>query len=389
MKPMSKRRRTSILVLGALIILPSLAYGWARLSTSSSGLARAIVWMDADVRDYTRFPARTMLESEQPLTFETREVSVDFELDTGMPGEDLDSFLKQTQTAAFIAIRDDEVIAERYYNGYNEASTVTSFSVAKSFISALIGIALEDGAIGSVDDPVTRYLSELEERDRRFADITIHHLLTMSSGLRFEEQGLPWSDDAKTYYATDLRTLALEDTEILEPPGRNFHYNPYNTLLLGLILERATGERVSDFMQDELWQPMGAVAPGTWSLDSHESGFEKMESGLNGRAIDLAKLGLLYLHDGTLNGHAILSEAWVRESTRYAEDSDPSRGYQYQWWIYRDPSFGGWYLARGNKGQFIAVFPEHDLVIARFGIDFGYEDWTGVLPRLAQAYAGA
>jgi len=347
--------------------------------------------MDADVKDYTRFPARRMRESEQPLTLERREVNVDLglDLDPAMPGDDLDSFLEQTETAAFIVIRDDEIIAERYYHGYSEGATVTSFSVAKSFISALIGIAVEDGAIGSIDDSVTRYVPELEERDPRFATISIHDLLTMSSGLRFEEKGLPWNDDAKTYYATDLRTLALEDTEVVEPSGRTFHYNPYNTLLLGLILERATGQRVSDFMQDELWQPMGAVAPGTWSLDSNASGFEKMESGLNGRAIDLAKLGLLYLHEGTLNGHIILSKKWVWESTRYAVDSDPSLVYQYQWWTYRDLSLGDWYLARGNKGQFIAVFPEDGLVIARFGLDFGYEDWTGALTRLAQAYAEA
>ena len=266
LSPMSWRGRALLVALGLLVILPVLAYGWARLSTSSSGLARAIVWMDADVKDYTRFPARRMRESEQPLTLERREVNVDLglDLDPAMPGDDLDSFLEQTETAAFIVIRDDEIIAERYYHGYSEGATVTSFSVAKSFISALIGIAVEDGAIGSIDDSVTRYVPELEERDPRFADITIHHLLTMSSGLRFEEQGLPWSDDAKTYYATDLRTLALEDTEIVELPGTRWHYNNYNPLLLGMILERATGVSVAEYLERRLWKPLGpsSMPPG-------------------------------------------------------------------------------------------------------------------------------
>ena len=261
---------------------------------------------------------------------------------------------------------------------------MTSFSVAKSFISTLIGIAIDEGAIGNIDDPVTDYVPELAVRDTRFSQITLRHLLTMSSGLRWTERGLPWSDDAETYYGTNLRELAITDTEVVGPPGVSFVYNPYNTLLLGLVLERATEQRVSEYMEEELWKPMGASAPGSWSLDS-ENGFEKMESGLNGRARDMALLGLVYLHEGELNGNPIVSSGWIEEATAFTTETDPSTTYQYQWWTYRSDSLGDWSLARGNKGQFIAVFPSKDLVIARFGIDFGYENWPTLLREIAEA----
>lgn len=128
----------------------------------------------------------------------------------------------------------------------------------------------------------------------------------MSSGLRYEEQGTPWSDDTETYYAPDLRKLALTDTEIVGPPGEQWHYNNFNPLLLGMILERATSQHVAEYMQTRLWRPLGAEADASWSLDSEASAFEKMESGINARAIDFAKLGSLYLHEGKWNGRRVL-----------------------------------------------------------------------------------
>lgn len=373
------------LVAAGVLLLAAGLYGVAYLTTSRSGLSRAIVWMDADVADYQRFPWRMMDASEDPLLLRASATEVPSTLDGTVPGGDLASFLERSQTAAFIVLRDDRLLYEGYFNGYEAASTVTSFSVAKSYISTLVGIALSDGSIDSIDDPVTAYVPELLDRDHHFSRITIRHLLTMSSGLRWNEQGLPWSDDAQTYYATDLRDLAITDTEIVSPPGQQFVYNPYNTLLLGLILERSTALSVSDFMQDRLWEPMGAIAEGSWSLDSEASGFEKMESGLNARAIDMVKLGLVYLHGGRLNGHRIVPATWAEQATAVADDVDPSSQYQYQWWTYSEPVLGDWFAAQGNKGQFIAVFPSRNLVIGRFGIDFGHEDWPGLLAAMARS----
>lgn len=185
-----------------------------------------------------------------------------------------------------------------------------SFSVAKSFVSTLVGIAIDEGLIGSVEDPVTDYLPELAVRDPRFERITLRDLLTMSSGIRFWETDLPWpwTDDTCTLYGVDLRDVALNGTRIERPPGQEWHYNNYHPLLLGMVLERATGMSVSDYMATRLWQPMGAEADATWNLDSDRSGFEKMESGLNAMPVDFARFGLLSLHDGEWTGTRIVSE---------------------------------------------------------------------------------
>ena len=141
-----------------------------------------------------------------------------FQSNTTIP--DLDAFLTNIGTQAFLVIQNDTVIYERYFMDYQRISIVTSFSVAKSFDAALIGIAIEEGYINSVDDPITDYIPELAERDPRLRDITIRHLLTMSSGLRYNtDRRISFEDDNLTYEFDDLRHLALTETEVVEPPG--------------------------------------------------------------------------------------------------------------------------------------------------------------------------
>ncbi|MPZ69912.1 MAG: serine hydrolase [Actinobacteria bacterium] len=342
-----------------------LVYVRAYLTLDSSTFSRALIWVDADVDDFKRFPARPINAAADTYVYEKGPGYPSGLPDiVVLPGDyaDLESFMRSTETTAFIVVKGDRLIYERYFNGHDRDSTETSFSVAKSFASALVGIAIEDGSI-ALDDPVTDHIPELKARDARFERITIRHLISMSSGLRYEEQGTPWSDDTETYYASDLRKLAMNDTEIVTPPGEQWHYNNFNPLLIGMILERATSQHVAEFMEERLWQPLGAEADATWSLDSEASGFEKMESGINGRAIDFAKLGSLYLHEGTWNNERILPASWVRESTAVSDEHDPSPAYGYWWWTYRDDELGDYYAARGNKGQFIVVIPGSDLVV--------------------------
>ena len=190
----------------------------------------------------------------------------------------------------------------------------------------------------------------------------------MSSGLRWERSAdNPFSDDFITYYSPDLRAAALA-SEIVEAPGKTFVYNDYNPLLVGLILERATGMSVSQYMETRLWRPMGAEGQGSWSLDSDRSGFEKMFVGVNGRAIDLAKLGWLFLNGGKNGDRQVVPASWVEEATRVDSSNDPAANYQYYWWV--DEEMGAYY-AEGDKCQFIYVYPAADLVLARFGNDCG------------------
>jgi CubicO group peptidase (beta-lactamase class C family) len=260
--------------------------------------------------------------------------------------------------------------------GSDRRTLQTSFSVAKSFVSALVGIAIDEGLIGSVSDPVTDYVPELAERDSRFERVTLRDLLTMSSGIRYQEHSLPvpWGDDINTYYGTDLRDLALNATQIERPPGQEWLYNNYNPLLLGLVLERATGRSVSEYLSTRLWQPLGAERDATWSLDSERSGFEKMESGLNAAPVDYARFGLMFLHHGKWNSKRIVPEDWVRRGTATDTTTDPAEDYQYFWWI--DAERPGRFYALGNFGQYIYVAPDAGTVIVRNGGDWGVDNHT-------------
>jgi CubicO group peptidase (beta-lactamase class C family) len=289
--------------------------------------------------------------------------------------KDLDTFLADTGTQAFLVIRNDTIIYERYFKGNQRDSIVTSFSVAKSFDSALVGIAIHDGYIKSINDPITDYIPELAQRDARFNDIQIRHLLMMASGLRYNtDRPISFGDDNLTYEFNDLRHLALTETEVVEPPGVTFLYNNYNPLLIGMILERATGKTVTAYLQEKIWTPIGMEFNGSWSLDSKESGFEKMESGINARAIDFAKFGRLYLNNGNWNGEQVVPSAWVDEST---QDKGLLQGlpinYGYYWWGEKCNPNSHDFFAMGNLGQFIYISPSKNLIIVRNGEKYGLE----------------
>ena len=384
-------------LLAALVVVAALAgVAWAGLvaSTSRSQLARSVVWGESDMEDHRRFPARRVAAGPDRFHFRAlaagagtppaavRRVSV---RDGDRRVErDLQQFLAASDTTAFLIVRGDTLLYEGYFNGAGHDSVQTSMSMAKSVLSALVGIAIGEGRIGSVEDPITRYVPELAERDRRFGRITLRHLLTMTSGLRYEESGGPWGDDTATYYAPDLRALALRRTEVVEEPGRRFHYNNFNPLLVGLALERATAMPVTTYLERKLWRPLGMEADGSWSLDSGHSGFEKMESGLNGRPVDLAKFGLLFAQDGRWRGRQLVPRGWVEDrtlvSTRFARAPAPS--YQYFWWV-QDDRRPPARFARGKYAQHLYVVPESDLVLVRFGRDVGYPHWPELLGDMA------
>jgi CubicO group peptidase (beta-lactamase class C family) len=382
------RRLAAGVVAVALLVVGVYAWAWASLDRSS--IARAMWWLEADVGDQYRFPARTI-----PAGDDASPLPAGVEIDPPAPpsGADddraFDEFLRRTGTLGFVVLDDDLLVYERYFGGADRQTRQTSFSVAKSFVSTLIGIAIDEGLIGSVTDPVTEYLPELSKRDPRFERITLRDLLTMSSGIRYEEQSLPlpWGDDVDTYYGTDLRDLALSATQIVRPPGQEWLYNNYHPLLLGLVLERATGTSVSDYMATKLWQPLGAEADGTWNLDSEGSGFEKLESGLNATPIDFARFGQLFLHQGDWNGERIVSRDWVREATAADATTDPAGHYQYFWWV--DTMRPERFYALGNFGQYIYVAPDAGTVIVRNGRDWGVENdtWLSVFRELADQLA--
>jgi CubicO group peptidase (beta-lactamase class C family) len=368
---------------------------------------RILAWGESDVGDYREnFPSRPMEAAPDPFYFEEAldEERVASVFEDILDIEDLDTFLEENSTQAFIVIQDDAILYENYFNDTQRETMVTSFSVAKSFVTALIGIALAEGYIDSVDDPITDYLPELSQRDPRFKDITIRHLMTMSGGVGFEEmRAILNGDDPLTTYYPDQRKAALEFTDIVDPPGEYFLYNKYYPQLLGMIIERSTGMSVSEFMQEKLWQPMGAEFEASWSLDSEESGFEKMEAGLNARAIDFAKFGRLYLNHGNWNGEQVIPADWVADSTQvdqatlndsyYANEmgqvlkNDLQGYYKYMWYGFFQGN-GYDFAAEGDHGQFIYVSPDKNLIIVRNGYEYGPEMGWAAWISLVHQFAG-
>jgi CubicO group peptidase (beta-lactamase class C family) len=378
---------------GSLLLLALVAVVAGYLSAPSFYLTRTIFWGESDYKDLQRVPARTIhnappvshfdkLPADNPYASQIEAIARD------SSNGSLERYLQASGTTAFLVVHDDKLLYERYFNGYDQRSLNTSFSMAKSFASSLVGIAIDEGHIKSVDEPITNYIPQLLKKDNRFKSITIRNLLTMSSGIKYEEGAtLPWSDEAddtKTYYSTDLRELAL-NSQIEGKPAQYFEYNNYNPLLVGMIIERATGMHVARYLQQKLWKPMGMEADGSWSLDSKNDGFEKMESGVNARARDFARFGMLFAKEGNWRGKQLISRRWVEESTRPDTTMDPSQDYQYFWWV-NTPNGKNHFSAQGNYGQYIYVAPEKDLVIVRLGKEEGekgYGYWTDLFEELS------
>jgi len=367
----------------AVVLLLGLAIGglflWALTATDTSQLARGLWWGGSNVDDWKRFPPRPIRASSEPVEFP--HATPDWLADLRIDDKPFEIYAEETDTTALIVLHGDELLYEGYFNGGSREATLTSMSVAKSFASTLVGIAIDEGHITSLDDPITAYVPKLADRDHRFADITIRHLLTMTSGLRYRSWMSPWDDPTTTYYAPDLRSAALNRTEIVEEPGMRFVYNDYNPILIGMILERATSMSVAQYLETRLWQPMGAEGAGSWSLDSEGSGMEKMQAGLNGRAIDFAKLGWLFLNQGRNGDQQVVPASWVEEATRLDTTTDPASNYQYFWWV--DEERGAYY-AEGDFCQYVYVYPQASLVLVRMGRDCADSWWFGLLGDFAQ-----
>ncbi len=359
----------------------------------------------ADVYDYTHFENRKISAAEHPYNFpaghdEPYVESLFRSTVEGYGFSSFDAWAEASYTTSLIVIRRDTVLYERYFNDFTRDSMFHSQSMAKSFISSLIGFAIADGYIDGVDDPMTDYIPELLERDARFGKITLRHLLMMQSGLKYTESYLPilgihapWHDEALGYYHGDVRRLLLKKVEIAGPPGQDFQYNNYNTSYLGLVIERATGQTVSAYLEEKLWSRIMEY-DALFSVDSKKNGFEYMPSRLIARAIDYARFGRLFLHDGNWNGEQLLPKEWVQEST--LENTSVPREiypewmgsgcnrtwYTYQWWGHANCDSGDSFFASGNLGQDIYITPGKETIIVHCGNSLEYYN-ADVLRRVS------
>ena len=393
-----------------LILAPMCIIGvtWA-VSTPSQALylAREMAWDGTDRGEIWKHPQQAIVNATpafnfpQNLTPEQLQ-TIEYMQDGQIRQASIDEFLQSSHTTAFIVLKDDAIRYEGYFNGDTRDSIITSFSISKSFASALVGIAIDEGYIHSVNDRISYYLPEL--RGKGLDAVTIRNLLMMSTGIQYVHkdelpglvQMLPFNDDSRTTNYADLRSVALSAKPDGDIPGARFEYNNRSPQLLGLILERATHRSVSKYLEEKIWQPLGMEYPASWSLDSSQSGFEMMQTGVNARAIDFLKFGKLFLDKGQWNGQQIVSEQWVKESTspdpydhrdwlRATPWKDANGYYKYMWWGKLRPDGSYAYMARGGSCQFIAVFPTEHAVVVRFGLDEGGlspDAWFDVFERV-------
>ncbi len=277
------------------------------------------------------------------------------------------AYLESFQTTSFLVMRHDTILFERYFGEHDKNTVSNSFSTAKSVVSLLIAIAVDDGFIASIDEPVASYLSEFNNKD--MYGITIRDLLTMSSGLEWSESGAnPFSDNAEAYYGTELRKLVLSKKPIRKP-GEVFVYTSMSTQVLAYVLEAATKMPMEDYFEKRLWRRIGSENDAFWSKDTEE-GDLKAYCCMYLTTRDYARLGLLILNGGRYKNEQIIPRWYMKEAFVPAklitEQNEPNQRYGLHWWV--APGEGDTLrYARGINGQYVMVIPSKDLVVVRTG----------------------
>lgn len=321
------------------------------------------------------FPSKIIARSPQPYNFQEdlRDLNTSYQFQ----GETrtMADFLQRTGNTGFLIVKNDIIVYEKYSNGYTKDDKKTSWSVAKGFISALIGIAVDEGYIQSINDPITKYMPELKASG--YNNVPIKHILQMSSGINFSEAYEDKNSDInQLLYKLFLYMRPMEKVILNYPAKRRsgdyFEYVSLNTQILGLLLRRVIRQDIVTYLEKKLWQPMGAESDAYWLTDIY--GTEVTFCGMNCTLRDYAKFGLVYLHNGYFNGQQIIPKSWVKEST--IPDSPHLQpgatdelyfkwGYQYHWWV--PLGSNGDYCATGAWGQYIYINPEKNFVGVKTG----------------------
>ena len=290
-----------------------------------------------------------------------------------------ENFLQRTDTSALLILKNGEIQFEQYWLTGGEDVQWMSMSVAKSFISALVGIAIRDGHINNIEEAISDYVPEL--KNSPYNNVRIKDVLQMSSGASWDENYSDPESDINRW--AKIFALGGSFDEFIQTlsndfePGTINHYNSMDTQALGMLVNRATGKSITNYMTEMLWHPMGAVNEGYWLLDSE--GMEMAFAGLNATARDYAKFGELYRLDGELNGQQIVPKSWVKDSITPDGPhltpgdnplSDYPLGYGYQWWVPGGDE--GEFMAIGVYNQMIYVAPESSMVIVKLSANSSY-----------------
>lgn len=343
------------------------------------------------------FPARKVARAAtaRPLKRAGAEPAIRYTYQSQSGG--LDDYLSRNRTTGLLILKDDTILAERYQYDRKPEHRMTSYSMAKTIVGMLVGVALSEGKIQALDDRAEKYVVEL--KGTPYGETPIRHLLTMSSGVRFTEV-YNGSDDVATLFRLSLLGESEGGAATVMPfrtrdraPGEQFHYASAETQVLGLVLRAAAGKPLAEYLSEKIWQPMGAEADASWLID--KGGYEVAFIGVNATVRDYARLGMLLANGGTLDGRPIIPAGWVREATTPpAAQFEPGKarpffGYGYQTWIL--PGNERQFVLRGLRGQAVLVDPKSKLVMVHTAVrevgDAGMEMislWQGVVGGLAK-----
>ena len=312
------------------------------------------------------FETETVRASSRPWLLPGKNKNFGFQYQYDNKTLELNDFLNRTYTNALIVVKNGRIVTEQYRNGGDASTRYAVFSIAKSLVSMLVGVAIDKGQIASIDDPITRYAPEF--LGTAYEGVTLRDALRMRSGVNFNEDGAQFFNFLETVIAGNQQRCAdfIMSAPRKHVPGTTFNYSSPETCVIARVLERATGQNLAKYTEQNLWQPGGMEHPGNWVLDGKPgTGTAIANGGFSASARDLARVGQIMLDGGRAGKRRIVSAEWTARSTATDGESSKARreGYGYQWWTLGDPdAFAG----VGLHGQYLYVVPSQNLVIVKF-----------------------
>jgi len=341
-------------------------------------LFRVLKYRTPNAKTYKQFPQAVVHKSDSVFHFyrssnQRNDVDTLHVHDGANQSISFEEYFKKGKLNLFIVIRNDSILYEKYSPGYSDSTLTSIFSGAKSMVSIMLGKALDDGKIKSLNDKVTQYIPELKT-NTAYLNITLKNLLDMKSGLEFQDAlgGIIqafFSDEAKYYYTHDMKAELMK-VKLVNKPGTVWKYKSIDPILLAWVLEKATGVSVAAYFEENIWKKIGAEYNASWGLDQ-PNGLANTASRFQVTAIDLAKIGRLYLNQGKYNGQQIVPENWVKQSISIGHEQPVSaKGWQksaqhYLWWIPQSGDNGD-YAAEGMLGQRLYIDPKTKTIIVQF-----------------------
>ena len=279
---------------------------------------------------------------------------------TAKPTERLAKANKDWGTIAYVIIENDSIWFEEYYDGFDANSKSNSFSMAKSYVSGLLGMAIQQGHIKSLDQPVCDFLPAF--CDGKASKMTVGDLSTMSSGTNWDEKYYsPLSITTRAYFDDDLAKV-MNGLKVVDEPGKAFKYASGDTQMLAMVIEKATGKKLYTYLEESFWKPLGSENETLWQVDSEDHDLVKAYCCIASNAKDFARFGKLYKDHGKWNGKQVLDSAFIAKSIVPKFPASPEYGYG--WWLQRkgDKNF---FMMRGHLGQYVIVEPEDNVIIVR------------------------